>query len=284
MRKIYQNSIWFWVLLVSTAAFGQGMSKGILSPPANVRPPGLEHVGFEQRLNEQIPPELTFRDETGKAVQLKDYFGKRPLVLNLVYFRCPMLCGEVLSGLTNSLRMLKFDVGKQFDVLTVSFDPRETPELAAEKKAEYLKRYGRPGAEKGWHFLTGDRANIEALTNAAGFEYQFDPKTGQFAHATAIMVLTPEGKLAQYYYGVEYTPKDLRLGLVEASQNKIGNVVDQVLLYCYHYDPATGKYGAIVMRVLRLAGLATILILGTMVVVLLKVGPKQAQAPQGLKP
>ena len=275
------NSVWSKlaaVLVLAASAFGQGMTKSILSPPANVRPPGLEHVGFEQRLNEQIPPDLAFRDETGKAVQLKDYFGKRPLILNLVYFRCPMLCGEVLSGLTNSLKLMKFDVGKQFDVLTVSFDPRETPELAAEKKAEYLKRYGRPGAEKGWHFLTGDEANIKALTNAAGFEYQFDPKTGQFAHATAIMVLTPEGKLAQYFYGVEYTPKDLRLGLVEASSGKIGNVVDQVLLYCYHYDPATGKYGAIVMRVMRLAALATILILGTMLVVLFRIGPKQQSA------
>jgi protein SCO1/2 len=248
-----------------------------MSPPANVRPPGLEHVGFEQKLNGQIPPDLTFRDETGKPVRLGDYFGKRPLILNLVYFRCPMLCGEVLSGLTTSLKMMTFDVGKQFDVLTVSFDPRETPEIAAAKKAEYLKRYGRAGAATGWHFLTGDEANIKALTNAAGFQYQFDPKTGQFAHATAIMVLTPGGKLAQYFYGVEYAPKDLRLGLVQASDNKIGNVVDQVLLYCYHYDPATGKYGAIISRVLRLAGLATVLILGTMLVVLFRVGPRQGR-------
>ncbi|HEY1265398.1 MAG TPA: SCO family protein [Terriglobales bacterium] len=263
------------VLLLTASAFGQGMSQGVMSPPANVRPPGLEHVGFEQKLNGQIPPDLTFRDETGKPVRLGDYFGKRPLILNLVYFRCPMLCGEVLSGLTTSLKMMTFDVGKQFDVLTVSFDPRETPEIAAAKKAEYLKRYGRAGAATGWHFLTGDEANIKALTNAAGFQYQFDPKTGQFAHATAIMVLTPGGKLAQYFYGVEYTPKDLRLGLVQASDNKIGSVVDQVLLYCYHYDPATGKYGAIISRVLRLAGLATVLILGTMLVVLFRVGPRQ---------
>ena len=246
-----------------------------MSPPANVRPPGLEHVGFEQHLDGQIPTDLVFRDETGKAVHLGDYFGQRPVILNLVYYQCPMLCGEVLKGLTSSLRTLKFDVGNQFDVLTVSFDPRETPELAAAKKAEILKRYNRPGAEQGWHFLTGPQDSIEKLTNAAGFEYQFDPKTGQFAHATAIMVLTPQGKIAQYFYGVEYAPKDLRLGLVQASDNKIGNVVDQVLLYCYHYDPATGKYGAIVMRVLRLGALATIVILGTMIAVLLRVGPKQ---------
>jgi protein SCO1/2 len=266
------------LLLGAVAAWGQGMTRGIMSPPANVRPPGLQNVGFEQKLNDQIPGDLLFRDETGKAVHLSDYFGKRPLILNLVYYRCPMLCGEVLSGLTNSLKILKFDMGKQFDVLTVSFDPRETPELAAAKKAEYLKRYGRPGADAGWHFLTGDQKNIEALTNAAGFEYQFDPKTGQFAHVTAIMVLTPEGKIAQYYYGVEYAPKDLRLGLVQASNNQIGNVVDQVLLYCYHYDPATGKYGAMVARVLRLSALATILILGGMLLILFRAGPKQPDA------
>jgi protein SCO1 len=268
------------VVLLSVSAWGQGMTKGIMSPPSNVRPPGLKNVGFEQHLDQQIPPDLQFRDETGKSVRLADYFGKRPLILNLVYFQCPMLCGEVLQGLTKSLKILKFDVGKQFDVLTVSFDPRETPELAAAKKAQFLKMYGRPGAEAGWHFLTGEQSNIEALTNGAGFQYQFDPKTGQFAHATAIMVLTPEGKIAQYYYGVDYAPKDLRLGLVQAADNKIGNVVDQVLLYCYHYDPATGKYGAMVTRVLRLAALATILILGTMIVVLVRIGPKTADQHQ----
>ena len=265
------------LLLLSAAAWSQGRNGGIFSPPANMRPPGLQNVGFEQKLNGQIPADLTFHDETGKEVRLGDYFGKRPLILNLVYFRCPMLCGEVLSGLTNSMKLLKFDVGSQFDVLTVSFDPREGPELASEKKAEYLKRYGRPGAAEGWHFLTGDQSNIEKLTNAAGFQYQFDPKTGQFAHVTAIMVLTPQGKIAQYYYGVEYAPKDLRLGLVQASNNQIGNVVDQVLLYCYHYDPATGKYGAIVARVLRLAGLATIMILGGMLVILFRLGPRPAK-------
>src|SRR6266496_1351519 len=182
-------------LLLSATVWGQAMSRGILSPPSNVRPPGLQNVGFEQKLNGQIPVDLIFRDETGKTVHLGDYFGKRPLILNLVYFRCPMLCGEVLSGLTSSMRILKFDIGNEFDVLTVSFDPRETPELATAKKAEYLKRYGRPGAAEGWHFLTGDQANIEKLTNAVGFQYQFDPKTGQFAHVTAIMVLTPQGKI-----------------------------------------------------------------------------------------
>ncbi|MGH9501332.1 MAG: SCO family protein [Terriglobales bacterium] len=262
----------FITTLMALTAFGQGMTQGTMSPPANVRPPGLKNVGIEQHLDEQIPPDLNFRDETGKPVRLGDYFGKRPMILNLVYYNCPMLCGEVLSGLESALRVLKFDVGKEFDVLTISFDPRETPDMATRKKAEFLKRYGRAGAVAGWRFLTGPQESIDALTKAAGFQYQYDPKTGQFAHATAIMVLTPEGKIAQYYYGVEYAPKDLRLGLIQASENKIGTLADQVLLYCYHYDPATGKYGAIISRVLKLAGLATILLLGGLMTVLIRMG------------
>jgi protein SCO1/2 len=248
------------------------MTRGIMSPPSNVRPPGLQNVGIEQHLDEQVPPNLTFRDETGRAVRLGDYFGKRPMILNLVYYQCPMLCGEVLSGLESALRVLKFDVGKEFDVLTVSFDPHETSEMASAKKAEYLKRYGRSGAAAGWHFLTGPQESIDALTTAAGFQYQYDARTGQFAHATALMVLTPEGKIAQYFYGVEYAPKDLRLALVQASENKIGTVVDQVLLYCYHYDPATGKYGAIISRVLQISAAATILVLSILIAVLFRRG------------
>ena len=262
----------FVAILMSLPAFGQGMTQGMMSPPANVRPPGLKNVGIEQHLDEQIPPDLTFRDETGKPVRLGDYFGKKPVILNLVYYQCPMLCGEVLSGLESALRVLKFDVGKEFDVLTISFDPRETPDMATKKKAEFLKRYGRPGAADGWHFLTGPQESIDALTKAAGFQYQYDPKTGQFAHATAIAILTPEGKIAQYYYGVEYAPKDLRLGLIQASENKIGTLADQVLLYCYHYDPNTGKYGAIISRVLQLSALATVLALGTLMTVLIRFG------------
>ena len=262
----------FVAILMSLPAFGQGMTQGMMSPPANVRPPGLKNVGIEQHLDEQIPPDLTFRDETGKSVRLGDYFGKKPVILNLVYYQCPMLCGEVLSGLESALRVLKFDVGKEFDVLTVSFDPRETPDMATKKKGEFLKRYGRPGAAAGWHFLTGPQESIDALTKAAGFQYQYDPKTGQFAHATAIAILTPEGKIAQYYYGVEYAPKDLRLGLIQASENRIGTLADQVLLYCYHYDPTTGKYGAIIARVLQLSGLATVLLLGVLMTVLIRYG------------
>ena len=282
MRNITNNSkqvlaTLFVAVLMSVPAFGQGMTQGMMSPPTNVRPPGLKNVGIEQHLDEQIPPDLTFRDETGKAVRLGDYFGKKPVILNLVYYQCPMLCGEVLSGLESALRVLKFDVGKEFDVLTVSFDPRETPDMATKKKAEFLKRYGRPGAEAGWHFLTGPQKSIDALTNAAGFQYQYDPKSGQFAHATAIAILTPEGKIAQYYYGVEYAPKDLRLGLIQASEGKIGTLADQVLLYCYHYDPTTGKYGAIIARVLQLSGLVTVLALGILMTALIRFGSKQGE-------
>jgi len=250
------------------------MSQGIISPPANVRPPGLANVTIEQRLDRQIPPGLSFRDETGKPVQLANYFGSKPLILNLVYFRCPMLCPEVLNSLESSLRVLKFDVGKEFEVLTVSFDPGDTPEQASEKKAEIMKRYKRAGAEKGWHFLTGSQQSIDALTGAAGFGYQYNPQNQQFAHAATILVLTPGGRISQYFYGVEFAPKDLRFSLIQASGDKIGNVVDQVLLYCYHYDPATGKYGAIISRVLKLSGLATMLVLGIFITALFRMGSK----------
>lgn len=240
------------------------------APASNLRPPGLKDVAIWQHLNDQIPPDLTFRDETGKTVRLGDYFGKKPMILNLVYYRCPMLCGEVLTGLTSALKVLTFDVGKEFDVLTVSFDSRETPQIATTKKAEYLRRYNRPGAENGWHFLTGPQESIDALTKAAGFLYEYDPKSDQFAHATAILALTPQGKISKYFYGVEYAPKDLRFGLIQASDNQIGTPIDNVLLYCYHYDPASGRYGTIVMRVVRLAGLATMLALGLFLVVMFR--------------
>jgi protein SCO1 len=243
------------VMLLAVSAWGQAMSKGIMSPPANVRPPRLENVGIEQRLDSQVPPDLAFRDETGQAVKLGDYFGKKPLILNLVYYNCTMLCGEALAGLSSAMRLVKFDVGKEFEVVTVSFDPRETPEIAA---------------DTGWHFLTGPAESVNALTKAVGFQYQYDPKINQFAHATAIMVLTPEGRISRYFYGVDFPPKDLRMGLVEASQGKIGNPIDAVLLYCYHYDPATGKYGAVIANLLRLAAAATILILGGFIFMMLR--------------
>ena len=261
------------MMLLATAALGQGMTKGMMAPPANMRPPGLEQVGITQKLDAQLPLDLTFRDETGKSVQLKEYFGKKPVILNFAYYTCPMLCGELLKGLTTSLKGLKFELGNEFDVVTVSIDPHDTPETATEKKAEYLQRYGHPERAAGWHFLTGPQESITALTKAAGFGYQYNQQTMQFAHATAIMMVTPQGKLAQYFYGVDFAPKDLRLGIVQASNEKIGNLVDQVLLYCYHYDPATGKYGAIVARVLQLSGLVTVLGLGLMLVVLVRIGP-----------
>jgi len=261
------------ILILAASAFGQGMTNGIMSPPANVRPPGLKNVGMRQNLNQPIPADLTFTDDLGRTVRLGDYFGKKPIILNLVYFTCPMLCGEVLSGLENSLRMMKFEVGKEFDVITVSFDPHDTPEAAAKKKSEFLRRYKRPGAELGWHFLVGHQDAIDSLTKAAGFDYQYDPKTRQFAHTAAILILTPEGRIAQYYYGIEYPPKDLRLGLVEAGAGQIGNVVDALLLYCYHYDPEQGKYSATILRVLRLAGVATMLFIGTLIFVMIRRGP-----------
>jgi protein SCO1/2 len=258
------------LMLFTAAAFGQGMTKGIMSPPSNVRPPYLQNVGIEQHLDGQVPPELTFVDDTGRPVRLGDYFGKKPLILNLVYYDCTMLCGEALAGLTGAMKMVKFNVGDEFDVITVSFNPQETPAIAAAKKQDYLKRYGRAGAASGWHFLTGPADSINALTKAVGFQYQYDAKRNQYAHATAIMVLTPQGRISRYFYGVDFPPKDLRLGLVEASQGKIGNAVDQVLLYCYHYDPETGKYGAMVSNMLRLGAGITILLLGGLLLILFR--------------
>ncbi len=244
------------------------MNNGIMSPPANSRPPRLENVGIEQHLNAQVPPDLTFRDDTGKIVKLGDYYGHKPLILNLVYYNCTMLCGEALAGLASAMRLVKFDVGNEFELITVSFDPRETPEMAAAKKKDYVGRYGRANAAAGWHFLTGQPDSINALTKAVGFQYQYDPKSNQYAHATAIMVLTPQGRISRYFYGVDFPPKDLRMGLVEASQGRIGNAVDAVLLYCYHYNPETGKYGAMVANILRLAAAATILIMGIFLFIL----------------
>ncbi len=268
------------MLLLASLAFGQGMTQGVMSPPANVRPPYLENVGIEQRLDAQVPADLAFTDDAGRVVKLGDYFGKKPLILNLVYYNCPMLCGEVLAGLTGAMKMIKFDIGDQFDVITISFNPRETTADAAAKKKDYSKRYGRPGAAQGWHFLTGSPESINALTKAVGFQYQYDPKIQQYAHATAIMVLTPEGRISRYFYGVDFPPKDLRMGLVEASSGKIGNPIDQVLLYCYHYDPATGKYGAVVTNMLRLGGGLTIILLGGLLLILFRLDQSVARRRQ----
>jgi protein SCO1/2 len=233
----------------------------ILMCASSVQPLDLElldQIGLDQNLDTQIPLDLTFTDEKGRTVVLGDFLGDRPALLTLVYYECPMLCTQILNGLTRSLRVLSFDVGKEFDIITVSIDPGETPSLAAAKKAEYVKRYGRSSAERGWHFLTGRQDQIERLAQAVGFRYQQDPETGLYLHASGIMVLTPEGKLARYFYGVDYSPKDVRLGLIEASQNKIGSAMDQLLLLCYQYDPATGKYGLVIMNSIRIAAGLTV--------------------------
>ncbi len=226
------------------------------------RPGLLAKVGIDQKLDAQVPLDLAFVDEQARPVTLARYFGRRPVVLALVYYECPMLCTQVLNGLVSALDVLSFDAGRDFDVLVVSFDPGETPGLARAKKAAYLERYGRPGTEEGWHFLTGRQESIARLTGAVGFRYAYDERTDQFAHAAAIVVLTPEGRVSRYFYGIEYAPRDLRLGLVEASQGRIGTVVDQALLLCYHYDPAQGKYGVVVMNLVRLGGAVTLVLVG----------------------
>lgn len=279
MSSRFKNSISVFAVVVAmcSAALAQGVAPEV-APPSNVRPPGLKNVGIVQNLNQQLPLDLTFRDESGKTVRLGDYFGKKPVVLSFVYYSCPMLCPELLMGLESALRVLRFNVGDQFQVVTVSFDPHDTPALAAAKKATILSRYKRPGAADGWHFLTGSQESIAALTKAAGFGYQYDTTTGQFAHATAIMVTTPSGKLAQYYYGVDFPPRDLELALVQASNEKIGNFADAVILYCFHYDPAHGKYSLIITRIIKLSGVLTILSIGTVLLVLFRRGPDHAQA------
>jgi protein SCO1/2 len=235
--------------------------------PSSQIPKVLSEVAYDQRLNEQLPLDLRFTDENGRQVRLGDYFGKRPVVLAFVYFECPMLCTQVLNGLTTALTVLDETVGRDFDVVAVSFDPRETPALASGKKKSHLDRYKRPGSADGWHFLTGDETSIGALTSAAGFRYAWDDRTQQFAHPSGIIVATPEGKLSRYFFGIEYMPRDLKFALMESSAGRIGSVVDNLLLYCYHYDPATGSYGFVAMNAVRLGGLVTLLALLGFVVV-----------------
>ncbi len=233
-------------------------------------PDALKKTGIEQKLNAQIPLDAVFKDENRKDVRLGDYFGKqRPVILALVYYECPMLCNEVLNGLTGSLKGIGFDAGSEFDVLAISFDAREheKTDLAKNKKAAYLERYNREGTENGWHFLTGKQEEIDKVTEAVGFNYTFDEKSNQFAHAGGIMILTPEGKMSRYFYGIDYAPGDVKFGIMESSENKIGNPAEQLYLYCYHYDPSTGKYGFAILNVLRLAGIAMLLGIGTMMFV-----------------
>jgi len=236
--------------------------------PASEVPAPLRGVEFEQRLGESIDLDLVFRDEAGREVRLRDCVRERPIILALVYYECPMLCTMVLNGLAGCLNALQFDAGREFDILTVSFDPGETAAMAAAKKKMYLERYQRPTAKDGWHFLTGSEAAIHALAESIGFRYTYDSQTDQYAHASGLVVLTPRGRISRYFYGIEYAPRDVRLGLVEAADSKIGTFVDQVLLYCFHYDPATGKYGAAIMRLVRVGGILMVAALASFLVVM----------------
>jgi protein SCO1/2 len=244
------------------------LSAAASGPAADARPSALRDVGFDQRLGETLPLDAALRDESGRAVHLGDYFGRRPVVLSLAYYGCPMLCTLSLNGLASALKTLSFDAGREFEVVTVSFEPKETPDQAAAAKKTYLGRYGRPAAAGGWHFLIGDAAAVAAVTRAVGFRFAWDDETRQYAHPTGIVVATAEGRIARYLYGVEYAPKDLRFALVEASSGRVGSPVDQLLLYCYQYDPVRGRYGAAILRTVRFLGILTVVALITLIAVL----------------
>jgi protein SCO1/2 len=234
---------------------------GNTAPAASAMPAVLRNVGFEPPLNGSVPLDLPFRDETGRSVQLRQYFGQKPVVLAFVYYGCPMLCDQVEQGVVGVLRMLSFNPGRDYEVVFVSFDSRETPEMAAEKKKKALAHFRRPETDSGWHFLTGSKESIEAATKAANFRFSFDAKNNLFAHASGVLLLTPDGHISRYFYGIEYPGRDMRLGLVDASAGKIGSPIDHVLLFCYHYDPAAAVYSASILKIIRLAGVLTILCL-----------------------
>lgn len=259
----------FCLLSLTPAAFAQYGRPPQSAMPQGGTPDVLRDVKIEQRLGEQVPLDITLRDESGRDVRLEEYFKRgRPVVLSLVYYECPMLCNQILNGLVGALDGVSFTPGKEFEIVTVSFDARETAEVAARKKETYVKRYKREGAASGWHFLTGNREQIDRLARAVGFGFVWDEGSQQFAHSSAIMVATPEGQLSHYFYGIDYDPRALRLSLVEASSSKIGSPVDQLVLYCYHYDPTTGKYGPVIMNIMRVAGVLTVLAVVGLVLVL----------------
>ena len=269
IRKLLAVSLLVYVGLNAAAQALPKLQPG--EGVSNTKPAILDQVGIDQRLNQKVPLDLIFVDEIGQPVELRQYFGSKPVILALVYYQCPMLCSEVQNRLVGALNgIVRFNVGRDFNVITVSFDPRDTPEGAAANKKSYLSRYRRPGAEQGWHFLTGRKDQIDALAAAFGFHYKWDPESKQFAHGTGIMLLMPDGRLAQYYYGIEYFPRDIQMGLIEASQGRIGNLVDQVLLYCFHYNPAQGRYGAAIFNILRVSALATLLLLGGFILVMVR--------------
>ncbi|HEX5446626.1 MAG TPA: SCO family protein [Pirellulales bacterium] len=238
----------------------------------------VSQIGIDQRLGEQLPLDLELRDETGQTVKLGDYFREQPVVLMLVYYRCPMLCTQVANGFLKSSQAIKYAIGHDYQVVTVSFDPRETTELAAEKKASYVRAYRREGAAAGWHFLTGDEEALRRLTESVGFRYRYDPKSDQYAHASGIMVATPDGKLSRYFYGIEYEPSYLRMALIESSQGRIGTPVEKVLLMCFHYDPLTGKYGLAIAAALRLGGALTMLLLGGFLIAMYRKERRRSRA------
>jgi protein SCO1/2 len=257
--------------LLVTLALLAAMGPGARAARADAeRPDILRDVGFDQRLGAQVPLDLPFRDETDHTVTLREYLGDKPVVLVPAYYECPMLCTLVLNGVVSALRALPFDVGKEFRVVTVSFNPHETSALAAAKKATYLGEYRRPGADAGWHFLVGDEASIGPLMQAIGFRYTWDAAASQYAHAAGLVVLTPGGRVSHYFYGVEFAPRDLRLALVEASGERIGSVVDQLLLFCFHYDPATGRYSRVALNAVRAGGVLTLVALGLFIWVSLR--------------
>ena len=233
-------------------------------------PTALRGIGFDQHLEQPVPLDVPFRGESGRTVRVGDYFGTRPVVLLFAYFDCPMLCTQVLNGLSTALNVLSLEPGKDFEILTVSFNPHDTPGTAQAKKAIYIEHYRQAGAAAAWHFLSGDQTSIDRLTNAAGFRYAWDADTKQYAHPTGVIVLTPDGRLARYLFGIEYSPRDLRYAIVEASSGKVGNPVDQLLLYCYHYDPMTGRYGLVIMRTIRVAAAGTLLVLGGFIFVMVR--------------
>jgi len=245
--------------LLGTCSLHAQTIPGSVGPAAATMPTALQNVGFEPPLNGPMPLDLSFRDETGRSVQLREYFGQKPVVLAFVYYNCPMLCDQVEQGVVGVLRMLSFNPGRDYEVVFVSFDSRETPEMAAEKKKKALVHFRRPETDSGWHFLTGSKESIEAAAKAANFRFSFDAKSSLFAHASGVLVLTPDGHISRYFYGVEYPGRDMRLGLVDASAGKIGTPIDHVLLYCYHYDPTAATYSASILKIIRLGGVLTIL-------------------------
>lgn len=265
-----------FVLLVALTFVARGArSQDFLSQNPTGQPEVLKQVGFDQKLNAQVPLDIAFRDEHGASITLRQILQApamqgKPAILELVYYQCPMLCTEVMNATLNSLKEIPLEIGKDFSVITVSIDPSEKPVLAEARQIMYAGLYGRRGAVHGWHFLTGEAAAIQQLAAAVGFRYVYDKQSSQFAHASGIMVLTPAGKISRYFYGIAYRPRDLRLGLVEASESKIGSAVDAILLYCYHYDPSTGKYGLVIANIVRAGAALTVLALGAMVIIFLR--------------